>query len=203
MLRFLCSRAMLAALWTILAATSTCAQQFPSSAGRQQDLDFIANQLPARHPNFFYRLDRAAFEQGAADLNARLAGATDAEFYAGLAELVAMAGDAHTSINLTNAPFPFFPLRFRWFQDGVFVTRASAAYADALGTQLVRIGDTPVEEALLRVAAVIPHENEAWLREVAPAYLVNQMVLQGLGLVPADRSAAASSRSRWTRRRPH
>src|SRR5438876_11092355 len=67
------------ALWTILAATSICAQQFPSIAGRQQDLDFITKQIASRHLNFFYQLDRDTFQQAAADLNARLANATDAE----------------------------------------------------------------------------------------------------------------------------
>jgi hypothetical protein len=61
-----------------------------------------------------------------AALVAKLPTAPDAEFYVGIAQLVAMSGDAHTTLNYSSSPFQFLPLRLRWFDDGIFVSRAAA-----------------------------------------------------------------------------
>src|SRR5215831_11018888 len=78
---------------------SASAQKFPSIDGRRQDLDFVANRLPTLHPNFFTQISRESYEQAVSALDAKLSKVTDAEFYVGLAQLVAMAGDGHTSLN--------------------------------------------------------------------------------------------------------
>src|SRR5450432_2459500 len=93
------------AFWhvAVLALLGYCSPAFAQKVGaadRQQDLNFIANQLPVLNPNFFFQLDRAQFQQAVANLSAKLATATDAEFYTGLAQVVAMAGDAHTTLYL-------------------------------------------------------------------------------------------------------
>jgi hypothetical protein len=75
----------------ILCAPLLAAQQV-STAQRQQDLDFIANQLPHLHPKFFFQLDPAQFQQAVNALTAKLATATDAEFYVGLSQLVRTCG---------------------------------------------------------------------------------------------------------------
>ena len=47
---------------------------------------------------------------------------------------MALAGDEHTSLYLNQAAgFQQFPLQFQWLDDGVFVTAAASAYAQALG----------------------------------------------------------------------
>src|SRR5215813_5677721 len=109
------------------------AQEFPSIDGRRQDLDFVANRLPTLHPNFFVQINRESYQQAVSALDAKLSTATDAEFYVGIAQLVAMAGDGHTTLNYSSAPFHFFPLRFRWLDDGIVVSRAAAQYTEALG----------------------------------------------------------------------
>ena len=114
---------------------------------RLQDLSFIATQLPKLHANFFFQLDPAAFAQAASALQNQIPTLTDAQFYVGLAQLAAMAGDGHTFIDLNdsaaaNAGFQTFPLYFFWMDDGVFVTGAAAEYSQAIGTRLVQVGDT-------------------------------------------------------------
>jgi len=55
---------------------------------------------------------------------------TDAEFNAGLASLMASAGDGHTILYLigsqaVSAGFKTFPITFVWLDDGVYVFSAS------------------------------------------------------------------------------
>jgi hypothetical protein len=108
-------------------------------ASRTQDLSFIATQLPSLDPNFFSTLSRSEFQQAVNKLQANIGTLTDAQFYVGLAQLVAMAGDAHTYLYLSNTPgFQMLPLHLRWLDDGVFVTSAGPEYTAALGTRLIR-----------------------------------------------------------------
>ena len=78
--------------------------QSSNIAGRIAGLDYIATQVPRLDPYFFDHLDRAQFQRAVDDLNARIATISDAEFYVGLAQLMAMAGDAHTSLYLGSCP---------------------------------------------------------------------------------------------------
>ena len=172
-----------------LAVLSLEAQSSPEQA-RQADLNFVATQLPKLHVNFFFQLDPNTYNQAAQALSAQIPSLTDAEFNVRLAQLVAMAGDEHTSLALndvaaTNVGFQQFPLLFRWLDDGIYVTAASARYSQALGTQLVGVGSHPIQEVVQKLATVIPHSNLHWVHYMAQSYLRGQQILQGLDLVPA------------------
>jgi uncharacterized protein (TIGR03437 family) len=183
-----------------LAAWSLGAQSARDQA-RLQDLNFLAAQLPKMHANFFFQLNPADYSNAAGQLGAQVSTLTDAQFYVGLAQLVAMAGDAHTFVGLfgsaaARAGFRTFPLEFRWLDDGVFATGAAASYSRALGAQLVRVGDFPIDEAVRRLSTMIPHENDQWLHYMAQQYLKGQQVLQGLNLLPAAASSPLTFRDR-------
>jgi hypothetical protein len=175
------------------------AQRF-STAVRKADLDFVASQVPALHANFFYQLDRSAFQAAVDNLNAKIGSLTDAEFYVQVAALVAMAGDAHTSIYLASNSalqngFQNFPLQFRWLDDGVFVTAASPDYARALSAQLVQVGGVPIDQVMQKMAAIIPHDNDQWVQYMSQQYLTGQQILQGLDIAPAGATTPLTFRT--------
>ena len=160
-----------------------------SAALRQKDLSFIANQLPQLHPKFFFQLDPAQFQQAVNNLSAKLTSATDAEFYVGLAQLVALAGDAHTALALTGSAasaigFQTLPLQLRWLDDGVFVVGAPPPYSRAVGAQVVALGGVPIDQAIQQLATVVPHANDQWVHYEAQQFLRGQQILQGLHIVP-------------------
>jgi uncharacterized protein (TIGR03437 family) len=188
-----------AALLILLSSASPCATQV-SAALRQQDLDFVTGQLPKLHKNFFFHLDRTAFQKAAADLASRITTSSDAEFYVGLSQLIAMAGDAHTAIALNGtaaAPIGFqtLPLGFRWLEDGIFVTSTIPSYSRALGSKLVAVGGVPIDEVTRQLATVIPHANDQWARYTSQFYLAGQQILEGLHIVPPGPSAAYTFRT--------
>src|SRR5262245_17959947 len=145
----------------------------------RDDLNFIATELPRRHANFFFQLKHDDFDRAVRDLDAQLSGLSDAQFYVRLAALVALAGDAHTSLALIGsaaaaAGFRDFPLVFRWLDDGIFVTDAASDYSRALGTQLARVGDTLIDDVVRRLETVISHEISQWVRFRSQQYLAGQ-----------------------------
>lgn len=166
------------------------AAQNISAANRTLDWDYVVNRLPQLDRYFFDHLDRVQFQQAADALNAKLPTATDAEFYVGLAQLVAMAGDMHTMLYLSPgssppAGFGFFDLQFRWLDDGLFVVGAGAAYTSALGSQLVAVGGLPINDVVERVGTTFAHSNDQFLHTMAEQHLRYPHVLQGLHISPA------------------
>jgi uncharacterized protein (TIGR03437 family) len=178
----------------LLSALAAQAQQ-TTAAARLQDLNVVATQVPKLDPNFFVHLDRAKFQQAVDDLQAGVSSLSDAEFYVGLAQLMAMSRDAHTSLILHGdaaSAFGFlqYSLAFRWLDDGVFVTAAAAPYSQALGTRLVAVGGVPIDQVVQRLASVISYENDQWLHHMVEQYLAGKQVLEGLHIVPAASSSA-------------
>jgi uncharacterized protein (TIGR03437 family) len=187
-----------AASLLLAAASPSWAQTGSRDELRRQDLSYVSTQLPKLHVKFFSQLDPRAYDQTVQALDVQIPLLTDAEFNVRLAALAAMAGDPHTMIFpavLADAQSEKFPLVFRWLDDGVFVTSASADYAKALGARLVAVGNTPIDEVMRQLGTLIAHYNEQWLHYYGAQYLPYQPILQGLGIVPVTAASKLTFRT--------
>ena len=125
---------------------------YPPPANRieafRQDLDFLR-----RYPEYdwtFTATEEAAFQATITELESRLDLLTQAEFELGVARAVAQANNAHTNVSpiARRARVNALPLRFAWFEDGLYVVLAAAAHADLLGARVVSIeGQSPDDVA--------------------------------------------------------
>jgi hypothetical protein len=166
-----------------------CALSSAPAATREdkwrQDLKLLATELPRRHKNLFFQMSKDEFERAVAQLDQQIPSLTDDAIMVNMARIVAMAGDAHTRLRLPESGrFHFFLLELYAFKDGWFVTRVTTEYSRAAGARLVKIGDTPIEQAYSAVSAVIPHENDAQVKNSAPLYLLMAETLYTLGILP-------------------
>ncbi len=152
-------------------------------AARLSDLNYVGTQMPKQAPFFFAHLDRSQYQRAVDDLSARLPSLSDAEFYAGLAHLVTLPGDAHTQLNLLTGPA--FPLQFQWLDDGLYVAIAEYSLTDTLTTRVVAVNGLPIEDVASRLATVISHENDHWVHKRAEQYVRYPLVLEGLKIIPA------------------
>lgn len=154
-------------------------------------LQTLRRELPARHPAPFLNVTRAAWDSAAADLDRRLPSLTRNQALVETMRLVAMLGDAHTVTEPDSAlGLRFYPLELYSFDDGLFVRRAAPAYAGLVGAKVLRVGRVSAEQAIAAAGSVIPHENEWWVRGLAPFWLMVPEVVDGLGLA-ADAEALA------------
>jgi hypothetical protein len=173
----------------IAAALLVALPAWPQDGARderwRQDLRFLTSELAARHPDLYTQVSPDAFRAAAEELERSIPSLRDHEVLAGMARLVALAGDAHTNLGLLQAGsgFRLYPIRLQWFADGLFVVQAAQAYGRALGKRVVRIGGATAEEAYESVAALIPHENDNWLRVISPNYLVSPEALHAQSLI--------------------
>ena len=143
----------------------------------------LARELPRRHPAPFLRISGAQWDSSVRSLDRRLPRASRNEALVGMLQLVALIGDAHTTVEPDSGlGLRQYPLELYDFDEGLFVRRADSAHADLVGARVLRFGTVSAAEALSKVGTVIPHENEWWVRAWAPLWLTNPEIVSGLGL---------------------
>ncbi len=64
-----------------------------------EDVRMIGRELPARHPNLFYRMTRAQWDSAVSATGARMPSLAKDQALVALMELVALVHDGHTSLN--------------------------------------------------------------------------------------------------------
>ncbi|WP_166245407.1 hypothetical protein [Paenibacillus turpanensis] len=146
-----------------------------------KDLRWLVTELPERHPNWFYRMDRVSFQKETEELARRIPELTDQQMVLSLKRLTALAQDAHTDIRIRDG-MTSLPVTLYSFSDGLFITGAEDAYRQMIGAKVIRIGNTDAAEALEKVSVLIPNENRMQRLKAAPQLLVMQDVLDFLGL---------------------
>jgi hypothetical protein len=177
---------MLFVILLLVSNPTVAAPATPANVARwRADIDTLRRELPIRHPAPFLNVPRARWDSAATALAQQLPSMSRNQALVGFMRLVASVGDAHTDLD----PGPALGLRFYGlelyaFDDGLFVRRADSLRASLVGAKVLRIGRVSADEAIGRVAPLIPHENEWWLRAWAPFQLMIPEVLDGLGLAP-------------------
>ncbi len=148
----------------------------------REDLRYLADELPKRHKNLFFKITREQFDRELARISESVPKLTDAEIKLALWRLAAMIGDAHTRIQYGKEKT--YPVILYQFSDGVFVAAATEEYKAALGAKLVKIGKTDIERAKESARSIIPVENESWFKQQFPNYLTDPEVLRLLKILP-------------------
>ena len=158
--------------------------------GWRADLLVLATQLPEKHPNLFAKISEQEWTAAVDRLGAAIPQLSDAQVVTQLAQLINLAGDANTQLELgPEAGFNFYPLGLYWFEDGLYVVQGPAELAELLGAKLTAIDGVPTAEVLLRLAPAVPHANESQLHSQAPYFIVLAELLHALGVADAADSA--------------
>ena len=192
--------AFLAALVALFPVVPASAQTAPPSAVSQltseqwrQDLRFMVAEMKARHANLYHQVSREKFEAAVADLDRRIPQLQRNQIIVGLMRIAALVGDGHTRVDpRKDKAFGFgsLPLRFYWFDDGIFVRAARPDFRDLLGARVEAIGGVPIEEAIRRASDIVSKENMSGGRLMIPIYLGMPDILQALGLSESTEMAS-------------
>lgn len=157
----------------------------------QQDIDYLAEQLPYLHANAYFKTHRETFQQQAADLRAAVPTSTDAQIGVGMMRLVASIGDGHTrTLPHWSINFRMFPVRAYWFSDGLYVVAAAPEFTQTLGAKITRIGQTEIQVAFEAVRPLVSADNEQEVLNNSPLYLATPEILNGLGILPETERGA-------------
>ena len=87
----------------------------------------------------------------------------DNEIIFGIAAIAVILDDAHTRMGL---PMGYiFPVEFIALYDGIYFVAVPEEYEHALYGELLAINDIGIDEIMERLATIIAHENEYYLRQ--------------------------------------
>lgn len=162
-------------------------------AGWHADLDLAAREI-ARIHHSARNLPSGALASSINALKQRASSSTDHQMTVGLMALLRTFGDGHTYVEprfmQPVAERAELPLRFGYFEEGVFITAVAPGDEDMLWARVARIEDVSAADVFARVAAIVPQDNAWRPRAVVPDYLLYPQLLNGLGLsASADRLA--------------
>jgi tetratricopeptide (TPR) repeat protein len=195
-----CAAATVTFLAIASAPPNALGQQHPAPAPIQQtkltaaqwreDLRYFAVNMEKTHRNLFHTMKREQFEAAIKQLDERIPSLADHEILVELMRIVAMIGDGHTHVRVTQQFKSVYPLRLYQFKDGLFVQAAAPEYRAAVGARVMKIGNLATNEALNRVREIAWHDNEMGIKSIAPKLLVIPEVLHALRIANDLQSAA-------------
>ena len=152
----------------------------------QEDIDYLAENLLERHPNF-YTLHTVDEVEDAIDvLDAKLETLDDEQIVMEISRLVAMGGDAHTTVGLNSYAQAMhkLPIQCIVLSDGVYISAADKRYADLIGAQILKFGQTDADEAIERVSVLFGHENHWKVINAGSYYVTLLPALEAVGIAP-------------------
>lgn len=152
----------------------------------RDDLGALVEAVRREHRDAHHTISPSGFAQAVAFLRQRIPDLAGHEVVVGLARLLALVGDGHTVLRLSDVPgFGRVPIRLHRFSDGVFVRAITPEHAAANGGRVVAIGDVPILEAWDLARTLVSRDNEMGVWQSVPELLAIPDVLHSLGLIPS------------------
>lgn len=155
-----------------------------TTAQQQEALDHVIETIDTVHYQTLEgRTDRlqVAIERAAAEIEEPL---TQDEFGIVLGRLLASLGDGHSHVDLTEqalADHRFIELPLSWLAQGPVVARSTDDVQR--GDRLIGLGGMDADAIMAALADHIGHENEHYLRDVAPLRVPRESWLRAMDLV--------------------
>lgn len=169
----------------------------PSSAleAQQQDIEQFSRLLAMDHS--FSPAARVEADRQIGRLRAERAPLDRGRFRVALMRIVALADNGHTSLGGKKNDLPnCVAIRVTWFDDGLYVLRAKAAYADLLGARVDDIDGNRTSDVLAALTQL--HGGAAgWRWTHAALYVQSPEILYGAGLT------SSPDQTTWTFRLPN
>jgi tetratricopeptide (TPR) repeat protein len=155
--------------------------------GWRSDLQFLAREVRRKGYKLFRQISQTEFDASVKSLSESIPKLTDMRVVVEMMKLMARVGDGHTGI-LGSAQRPEFqqmlPLQFYLFKEGLFIIAVDPKYKEMLGAQVLRFGDSTVDEVMRALDPLIQRDNEMWPKQVAPYLMRSMALLNALGLIP-------------------
>lgn len=157
-----------------------------SAEAAADEVHRVASMVLEHHPDPFAVTSQAAFEQRVDELLSRTGPVPVGQQYFDLSALLSLVADTHTQVH-TMPDTPGFertyPLRFRRFDDGLYVIAGDEYYRDLIGARVIGIGGVSAEQALERLASAGIGESDLRRFVFAESYLYIPESYAAMGLV--------------------
>ncbi|WP_288221242.1 S41 family peptidase [uncultured Clostridium sp.] len=146
-----------------------------------EDIDYLKEKLINNHINLFAYTKEEDFNKRIESLKKMIDKLDYEEMKVEISRVIASIKDAHTSLI-----FParrFIPLKFYYFNDGVYIINSTKDYESLLFKKVIAIEDMKIEEILEELPSIISFENQYFFKAQSMKYLQVVEVLYGLLIV--------------------
>jgi len=171
-----------------LLLNSLCNSQTLKQIDWVADIDFLANELPQKHYNFFTIKDKKTFIDGLDKLKFSCAKLTDIEVAIKLQQLIAGFGDSHTGVNYGQLidKNKILPLHLYWFSDGLYILHTTQENIEILGHQLLSVNGVPLKIITDSLSTLTTKDNQAIIKNSVPKLLPLVQVLDCFGFIQGE-----------------
>lgn len=187
-------------LAALCAASLASAPQSPSARrALQADVEFVVRSIETTHPAPYSFVQQSALS---ADVRKVKETAKRGETGCATAQLMALVAelrDGHTYVAPINviAQKKWFPIRFYWFSDGLYVTSAAPEYSALVGKKVRRIGSLSAAGAMEKVIALQAANNPLAARE-GTVWLSQAAIADAIGAADRDSMRVTVAESNGT-----
>jgi hypothetical protein len=157
----------------------------------QEDIDFLKNEIPKKHVNFFFQLNKQSFEDELEQLSAKANTMSDIDVVLSIQKIIAKAGDSHTGIGIQQIldNSKKFPLSLYWFDDGIYVIATTKEHENILGCRLTEVNNHSISELVDSLKTLLVQDNDAMNKSSIPVLINYTQILSFFGFIPNDSSA--------------
>lgn len=150
----------------------------------QEDLTFLKTTIHQEYPFLFKKISAKEWDVKVKELHDAIPQMEQHEILVGLAKIVAAFEYGHTSLGLRQKQVPLhrLPIVLYQFDDGIYITGTQKSSKKLLGARLISIEGIPIDEVLKRVRAVIPAENDQFVKAYGVNYPTIPEILHAQGV---------------------
>jgi hypothetical protein len=114
----------------------------------QQAVEYLGSQLPYLHVNPYFKTSEEEFKNSVTKLSNDVPNLKDEQIIVEMLRIIASIGDGHTRAYPATEPvgLPSLPIEMRWVEGGLIVFSASPEYKQAVGAQVIQIGEHSLAE---------------------------------------------------------
>jgi hypothetical protein len=149
----------------------------------KSDIEFLKKELPLKHKNLFFQMTNSDYEGSLDNISSRLSLFSDFEIAVKLQQIIARAGDSHTSVGyakLIDAE-KVLPLLLYWFSDGIYVMQTTRDNEKLLGSRISKINDFGIQLIVDSLSTLITVDNQAIVKSNIPQMITSLQLLEFFG----------------------
>lgn len=146
-----------------------------------EDIDYLKEELINNHINLFAYTKEEDFNKRIQSLKKMIDKLDYEEMKVEISRVIASIKDAHTSLIFPASRF--IPLKFYYFNDGVYIINSTKDYENLLFKKIIAIEDMNIEAVLEELRSIISFENQYFFKAQSMKYLQIVEVLYGLLIV--------------------
>lgn len=168
-----------------LTTAESFAQKSLTTTEWQEDLRFLQKTVHKNYSFLFKKVTAESFDSEVEKFYAQIPSMEPHEIKVGLTRMVSLFEYGHSQIPFsTIAKDAVLAVNLYHFEDGIFIEGVQKGNEKALGARLLKIGNTPLEEALKAIRPVVPAENDQYFKGYGLRFLTVPAVLHAQGVIP-------------------